>query len=93
MRWPGYLSIAEDIKFTDMPGGTIASWAALPDLAWLQIVLVVALLDNSVVAQDPSKAPGDVADGTYVGGGSVWVRYEDVPGFTGKQWKVCKLKK
>ena len=28
--------------------------AALPDLAWLQIVLVVALLDNSVVAQDPS---------------------------------------
>ena len=67
--------------------------AALPDLAWLQIVLVVALLDNSVVAQDPKKAPGDVADGTYVGGGSVWVRYEDVPGFTGKQWKVCKLKK
>ena len=39
------------------------------------------------------EAPGDVADGTYVGGGSVWVRYEDVPGFTGKQWKVCKLKK
>ena len=62
--------------------------AALPDLAWLQIVLVVALLDNSVVAQDPSKAPGDVADGTYVGQGSIWVRYDDVPGFTGKQWKL-----
>ncbi len=88
VRWPGYLSFAEDIKFSDMPGGTIASWAALPDLAWLQIVLVVALLDNSVVAQDPSKAPGDVADGTYVGQGSIWVRYDDVPGFTGKQWKL-----
>ena len=60
MRWPGYLSIAEDIKFTDMPGGTIASWAALPALSWVQIVLVVALLDNSVLAQDPAKAPGDV---------------------------------
>merc|ERR1719269_313556 len=85
VRWPGYLSFAEDIKFSDMPGGTIASWAALPDLAWLQIVLVVALLDNSVLKQDPSKAPGDVADGTYVGDGSVWVRYEDVLGFNGKQ--------
>jgi len=88
VRWPGYLSFAEDIKFSDMPGGTIASWAALPDLAWLQIILVVALLDNSVLKQDPSKAPGDVADGTYVGDGSVWVRYEDVPGFNGKQWKL-----
>merc|ERR1719337_738781 len=88
VRWPGYLSFAEDIKFSDMPGGTIASWAALPDLAWLQIILIVALLDNSVLAQDPSKAPGDVADGTFVGPGSVWVRYDDVPGFTGKQWKL-----
>merc|ERR1719182_1163278 len=64
VRWPGYLSLAEDIKFSDMPGGAIASWAALPGLAWLQIVLIVALLDNSVLAQDPAKAPGDVADGT-----------------------------
>merc|ERR1719390_139763 len=57
VRWPGYLSFAEDIKFSDMPGGAIASWAALPDLAWIQIVLIVALLDNSLFAQEPSKAP------------------------------------
>merc|ERR1719171_2860923 len=81
VRWPGYLSFAEDIKFSDMPGGTIASWAALPDLAWLQIILVVALFDNSILAQDPAKAPGDVA-------GGAWVRYEDVPGFAGKEWKL-----
>merc|ERR1719159_263801 len=60
VRWPGYLSFAEDIKFSDMPGGTLASWAALPNLSWIQIVLIVALLDNSVLAQDPAKAPGDV---------------------------------
>jgi light-harvesting complex I chlorophyll a/b binding protein 1 len=88
IRWPGYLSIAEDIKFSDMPGGTIASWAALPNLAWLQIVLVVALLDNSVVKQDPAKAPGDVGDGSYVGSAKIWVRYEDVPGFSGKEFKL-----
>merc|ERR1719506_1770539 len=80
-RWPGYLSIAEDIKFSDMPGGTIASWAALPNLAWAQIVLIIALFDNSVLAQDPAKAPGDVA-------GNFWVRYEDKPGQSGKEFKL-----
>jgi light-harvesting complex I chlorophyll a/b binding protein 1 len=80
-RWPGYLSIAEDIKFSDMPGGTIASWEALPNLAWAQIVLIVALLDNSVLAQDPNKNPGDIA-------GDFWVRYEDKPGTSGKEFKL-----
>merc|ERR1719182_1017212 len=88
IRWPGYLSFAEDIKFSDMPGGTLASWAALPNLSWLQIVLVVALLDNSVVAQDPSKEAGDVGDGTYCAPAKLWVRYEDVPGFSGKTFKL-----
>jgi len=81
VRWPGYLSFAEDIKFSDMPGGTWASWAALPNLAWAQIVLIVALLDNSVLAQDPAKAPGDV-------GPAFWVRYPDTPGFSGKEFKL-----
>merc|ERR1711865_816744 len=60
VRWPGYLSFAEDIKFSDMPGGTIASWAALPGLSWVQIVLIVALFDNSVFKQKPDGGPGDV---------------------------------
>merc|ERR1719454_2407617 len=81
IRWPGYLSFAEDIKFSDMPGGTIASWAALPGLAWVQIVLIVALLDNSVLAQKPEKAPGDVIP-------FFWVRYEDIDGFAGKEFKL-----
>jgi len=81
VRWPGYLSYAEDIKFSDMPGGAIASWAALPNLAWAQIVLIVALLDNSVLAQKPEKAPGDVIP-------FFWARYPDVPGFSGKEFKL-----
>merc|ERR1719171_1313243 len=81
VRWPGYLSFAEDIKFSDMPGGAIASWAALPNLAWAQIVLIVALLDNSVFAQKPEKAPGDVIP-------FFWARYPDVPGFSGKEFKL-----
>jgi len=81
VRWPGYLSFAEDIKFSDMPGGTIASWAALPDLSWIQIILVIAILDNSILSQDPSKGAGDVIP-------FAWVRYDDVPGFSGKEWKL-----
>merc|ERR1711871_679740 len=61
--------------------GTIASWAALPDLAWLQTILIVAVFDNSILAQDPNKAPGDVVP-------FAWVRYDDVPGFSGKEWKL-----
>merc|ERR1719199_92490 len=88
VRWPGYLSFAEDIKFSDMPGGALASWSALPALSWIQIILVVALLDNSVLAQDPSKEAGDVGDGTFVQPGKIWVRYDDVPGFSGKEFKL-----
>merc|ERR1719395_61994 len=72
IRWPGYLSFAEDIKFEDMPGGTWASYNALPTLAWVQIVLVFALLDNSILAQKPENAPGDI-----MAGNPLWVRYED----------------
>jgi light-harvesting complex I chlorophyll a/b binding protein 1 len=81
VRWPGSLSLAEDIKFSDMPGGTIASWAALPNLAWAQIVLIVALLDNSVLSQKPENAPGDVIP-------FFWARYPDIPGFAGKEFKL-----
>ena len=27
LRWPGYLSTSMDIKFSDIPGGAISSWA------------------------------------------------------------------
>merc|ERR1712050_156772 len=49
--------------------------------AWLQIVLIVALFDNSVFAQKPEKAPGDVIP-------FFWARYPDVPGFSGKEFKL-----
>jgi len=73
-RWDGYLSKLSfpPIKFEDIPGGTLASWAALPTLGWFQIVALVALLDNTVFAQDPDREPGDV-----VGDKLPWVRYSD----------------
>merc|ERR1711935_1050675 len=35
LRFPGYLSPSADLKFSDMPGGALASWAALPGAGWL----------------------------------------------------------
>merc|ERR1711907_120416 len=41
----------------------------------------MGLFDNSVFAQDPNKEPGDVIP-------FFWVRYPDVPGFSGKEFKL-----
>jgi len=71
-RWPGYLSVAQDIKFEDIPGGAIASWAALPSSAWFQIVTFIAFCETYLLKQDPEKAPGDV-----VPDGWAWARYPD----------------
>jgi light-harvesting complex I chlorophyll a/b binding protein 1 len=73
-KWDGYCSYLSfpPVKFEDIPAGTLGSWAALPQAGWAQIVALVAILDNSLFAQDPSKAPGDVAP-DYL----PWVRYSD----------------
>merc|ERR1711871_1626318 len=72
LRWPGYLSKAEGIKFSDLPGGAISSWAALPTAAWFQIVLFITICEVLWLKQDPNKAPGDV-----VPEGVAWARYPD----------------
>jgi len=72
VRWPGYLSKAEGIKFSDLPGGAISSWAALPTSAWFQIVLFISICEVLWLKQDPEKAPGDV-----VPEGVAWARYPD----------------
>merc|ERR1712060_935279 len=52
-RWPGYLSQVEEIKFSDIPGGAISSWAALPASAWLQIVIFISFCEVYALKQFP----------------------------------------
>ena len=66
-RWPGYLSKSLDLKFSDIPGGALDSWAAVPAIGWFQIVSAIIFLELAYGATDPSKEPGDV-------GGITWVR-------------------
>merc|ERR1719389_1298094 len=69
-RWPGYLSKSLDIKFSDVPGGALDSYAAVPALGWLQIVAFIIFLELAYGATPPGNAPGDV-------GGPTWIRYDD----------------
>jgi len=72
VRWPGYLSTSMDLKFSDLPGGAIASWAALPTPAWFQIILFITFCEVNFLKQDPEKEAGDV-----VPEGFPWARYPD----------------
>jgi len=73
-KWSGYASYLSfpPLKFEDIPAGTLGSWATLPQAGWAQIVCLIAILDNSLFAQDPSLEPGDV-----VGDRIPWVRYSN----------------
>jgi light-harvesting complex I chlorophyll a/b binding protein 1 len=72
LRWPGYLSTSENIKFSDLPGGAISSWAALPTAAWFQIIFFISICEINFLKQDPSKDPGDVVPDDWA-----WARYPD----------------
>merc|ERR1719486_1084037 len=77
VRFPGYLSIQQDLKFADMPVGCFASLEAVPTLGWLQIMAVTCAAETGfasapvgVEKQSPDKAAGDI-------GGAGWKRYDD----------------
>jgi hypothetical protein len=72
VRFPGYLSTSENIKFSDLPGGAISSWAALPTAAWFQIVIFISFCEINFLKQDPNKEAGNV-----VPEGIPWARYPD----------------
>ena len=52
--------------------GAIASWAALPTSAWLQIVIFISFLETTAFKQDPAKDAGDVVPDDWA-----WARYPD----------------
>ena len=40
VRVPGYLSVSQDLKFSDVPAGCFASLEAVPTAGWLQIMVL-----------------------------------------------------
>jgi len=73
IRLPGYLSIAQDLPYADVPGDLDDAWAAVPLAGWAQIVAFIAALDIAVFRQDPAYPAGDVVQDLPID----WVRYDD----------------
>merc|ERR1711998_1636 len=73
LRFPGYLSPSSDLKFSDVPGGSLSSLEAVPTAGWLQIMVTTCMMETGYFlwnAQTDDAAPGDIAP-------DWWVRYDD----------------
>ena len=57
-KFPGYISYLSfpPLKFEDIPASPIASWETLPQAGWAQIVCLIAIIDNSLVRDQPSNS-------------------------------------
>jgi len=73
IRFPGYISYSQDIKFADVGGSLGDAYVGIPLAGWAQIVALVAALDIAVFRQDPAYDAGDVVQDLP----TPWVRYDD----------------
>merc|ERR1719424_357120 len=73
VRFPGYLSLEQDLKFSDVPGTLDGAYFGVPLAGWLQIVCLIGALDIAVFRQDPAYDAGDVVQDLPI----EWVRYDD----------------
>lgn len=69
-KFPGYIAPSAGLKFADMPASPMAALSAVPIVGWVQIVFFIGVLETTILKQDPSKAPGDIAP-------AGWKRYDD----------------
>jgi len=78
MRWPGYLSTSESVKFKDLPNGILAL-KGVPALGLAQIVVFIGLMEIATWKYYEGPWPGSVPEGKSPGdvAGDFWVRYSD----------------
>jgi len=62
VRFPGYLSPSEDIKFADVPSG-LAALSKVPALGWAQIITFIGLIEAGALTRFGFKRnPDDPSD-------------------------------
>jgi len=78
LRWPGYLSTSENVKFADLPNGILAL-KGVPPLGLLQIFIGIGLMEIATWRFYEGPWPGTVPEGKAPGdvAGELWVRYSD----------------
>ena len=74
IRFPGYLSISQDLKFDDVPAGCFASLEAVPTAGWLQIMVLTCMQEAGTgFASKPQTDDAEAGDIAL----DSWVRYDD----------------
>jgi light-harvesting complex I chlorophyll a/b binding protein 1 len=73
IRFPGYISISQDLTFADVPGTLDGAYFGIPLVGWVQIMALIAALDSAVFRQDPAFPAGDCVQDLPID----WVRYDD----------------
>ncbi|CAK0906439.1 unnamed protein product [Prorocentrum cordatum] len=65
-RWPGDCSPSKALAFKDIPNG-LAAISKVPGAGWVQIFLFIGCIEKAVFVHDPTRAPGDFANGGVLG--------------------------
>ncbi|CAE8716651.1 unnamed protein product [Polarella glacialis] len=65
-RWPGFLSPSAGVKFAEIPNG-LAAFTKVPAEGWMQWILFAGAIEFGLYPEDPSRAPGDYANGGVLG--------------------------
>merc|ERR1719327_1423836 len=65
-KWPGMCSPSKGIAFADIPNG-LAAISKVPGSGWVQIFLFCGCVEKAVLVHDPTRAPGDFANGGVLG--------------------------
>jgi len=65
-KFPGYLAPSMDLKFSDVPNG-LAALSKVPAVGWMQIIAFIGLIEKGFYVYDPTRAPGDYANGGVLG--------------------------
>ena len=78
LTFPGYLSVSENIKFSDVPNG-IKGLAMVPPAGLAQILLFIGVMEVATWRFYEGSWPGTVPEGKAPGdvAGELWVRYTD----------------
>eukprot|EP00959_Pyramimonas_sp_CCMP1952_P447974 9380366-Pyramimonas_sp.AAC.1 len=65
-KWPGYCSESKGLLFQDIPNG-LAAVSKVPGAGWVQVFLFCGTVEKAVLVHDPTRAPGDFANGGALG--------------------------
>merc|ERR1712013_495559 len=66
VRWPGFCSPSQELKFSEIPSG-LAALSKVPGAGWTQIFAFIDLLETYYFVQEDDRPAGDFKNGGVLG--------------------------